>query len=159
KQMSQEMNNTMSMMGGGSSIAEDAEMLRQILDNLVTFSFKQERLYDGLSEGNFELDNFSATIKEQNELRRLFEHVDDSLFALSLRNPDVSEFVNEQITEVFYNIDGALDDIAQNRSYQGASHQKYVVTASNSLADYLAGMMDNMMMSMLSGQVLGQGDC
>ncbi|MBT8264128.1 MAG: hypothetical protein KJN75_02210, partial [Muriicola sp.] len=35
--------------GGGSSIAEDAEMLRQILDNLVTFSFKQEALLDQVS--------------------------------------------------------------------------------------------------------------
>ncbi len=35
---------------GGSSTEEDAEMLRQILDNLITFSFKQESLFESLEE-------------------------------------------------------------------------------------------------------------
>src|SRR5690606_16958027 len=32
--------------GGGASDMEDAAMLRQILDNLLQFSFKQEDLFD-----------------------------------------------------------------------------------------------------------------
>ena len=141
---------------GGSSVAEDAEMLRQILENLVTFSFKQEGLYEALSEADRDLPQFSGIVRDQQELRGLFEHVDDSLFALSLRQAELSEFVNEQITEVYYNIDKSLESLAESQIYQGVSYQKYVLTASNTLADFLANLMDNMNQSMQMGQGEGQ---
>ena len=144
--------------GGGSSITEDAEMLRQILDNLVTFSFKQENLYESLEQLDPNAHQFSGSIRQQQELRKLFEHVDDSLFALSLRRAELSEFVNEQITEVYYNTDKALEAIAESQIYQGVSYQKYVLTGSNSLSDFLANTLDNMQQSMQSGQGEGEGE-
>lgn len=145
------------MGGGGSSITEDAEMLRQILDNLVTFSFRQEALFEDVENLNEDVSQFSKTVRTQKELRRLFEHVDDSLFALSLRRAELSEFVNEQITEVYYNIDKSLESIAENQIFQGASYQQYVVNATNALADFLADILDNMQQNMQAGQGQGQG--
>ena len=157
KEMSEQLQKSSAGGGGGSTITEDAEMLRQILDNLVTFSFKQEHLFETLEASDFDAPQFSGTIRKQQELRGLFEHVDDSLFALSLRRAELSEFVNEQITEVYYNIDKSLETIAENQLYQGASYQKYVVSASNSLADFLAKILDNMQDSMQSGEGEGEG--
>ncbi|WP_343486880.1 hypothetical protein [Allomuricauda sp. d1] len=160
-QKMREMSNSLqqsSMGGGGSTITEDAEMLRQILDNLVTFSFKQEALFDKLQSSDIDISQFSNTVRKQKELRGLFEHVDDSLFALSLRQVEIGEFVNEQITEVYYNIDKSLESIAENQIYQGASYQQYVLNASNSLADFLAKLLDNMQQSMQPGQGQGQGN-
>ncbi|RNC92289.1 MAG: DUF4175 family protein [Allomuricauda sp.] len=145
-------------MGGGSTITEDAEMLRQILDNLITFSFKQEALFEQVQQGTSLETGISSTVKKQKELRSLFEHVDDSLFALSLRRAELSEFVNDQITEVYYNLDKSLESIAENQVYQGASYQQYVLNASNSLADFLVKLLDNMQQSMQPGQGSGQGN-
>ncbi|QCX01884.1 hypothetical protein FGM00_17835 [Aggregatimonas sangjinii] len=157
KEMSQQLSESSAGgASGGSSVAEDAEMLRQILENLVTFSFKQESLYDVLSEAERDMPQFSRIVREQQELRGLFEHVDDSLFALSLRQAELSEFVNEQITEVYYNIDKSLESLAESQIYQGVSYQKYVLTASNSLADFLANLLDNMNQGMQMGQGEGQ---
>ncbi|ASV32617.1 DUF4175 family protein [Maribacter cobaltidurans] len=158
KEMSQELGKSaMSGGGGESSVAEDAEMLRQILDNLIIFSFKQEGLYDKLSvQDREDISHYSETVRHQKELRSLFEHVDDSLFALSLRQAELSEFVNEQITEVYYNIDKSLESVAEGQIYQGVSYQKYVLTASNSLADFLAHVLENMQQSMQMGQGSGQ---
>ena len=155
KEMSEALQQASSASGGGSTIAEDAEMLRQILDNLVTFSFKQEALLEELSNNNGSLNNFGRVVREQQQLKELFEHVDDSLFALSLRRAELSEFVNEQITEVYYNIDKALESVSENRLYQSASYQQYVLTASNNLADYLAGILDNMQQSLSMGSGSG----
>jgi hypothetical protein len=141
---------------GGSSKEEDAEMLRQILDNLITFSFKQEALFESLEKSDPDAPQFTGRVREQKELRELFGYVDDSLFALSLRQAEVSEFVNEQITEVYYNIDKSLESIADNQLYQGVSYQKYVLNASNSLADFLANLLDNMQQSMKMGQGSGE---
>ena len=157
KEMSDQLSQSSSGGGSEATITEDAEMLRQVLDNLVTFSFKQESLYDSLEEADIDNAQFSNTVRQQKELRDLFGHVDDSLFALSLRRAELSEFVNEQITEVYYNIDKSLESIAENQIYQGVSYQKYVLSASNSLADFLAGMLDNMQQSMMPGQGQGQG--
>ncbi|WP_421802101.1 hypothetical protein [Flagellimonas sp.] len=155
REMSQSMKS--SSMGGGETDAEDAEMLRQILDNLVTFSFKQENLFDNIQSADVDISQFSRTVKDQQNLRRLFEHVDDSLFALSLRRAELSEFVNEQITEVYYNIDKSLESIAENQIYQGASYQQYVINSTNALADFLANILDNMQQNMNLGQGQGQG--
>lgn len=156
KELSEGLQQSMSGGGGGSSVVEDAEMLRQILDNLITFSFKQENLLEKVNQ-NVEIGEFSSTVRKQKELRQLFEHVDDSLFSLSLRRAELSEFVNEQITEVYYNVDKALESVADNQIYQAASYQQYVLNASNSLADFLADILDNMQQSMMSGQGQGQG--
>ena len=159
KEMSEQLQQSSSSGGGAdSSIKEDAEMLRQILDNLITFSFKQENLFEELNEADIKSRQFSGTIRKQQELRELFEHVDDSLFSLSLRQAKLSEFVNEQITEVYYNVDKSLESIADNKIYQGVSYQKYVLSASNSLADFLAKMLDNLQMSMSSGSGSGEGE-
>ncbi len=157
-QKMQEMSEELSASGsssGESTITEDAEMLRQILDNLVTFSFKQEKLYDQLEGSDFDMANYSGSVRKQKELRNLFEHIDDSLFALSLRRAELSEFVNEQITEVYYNIDKSLESIADNKIYQGAAYEQYVLNASNSLADFLANLLDNMQQSMKAGSGSG----
>jgi len=155
KEMAEELDESSSGASGGSTITEDAEMLRQILDNLVTFSFKQENLFEAIEASDLDVANFSATVRKQNALRSLFEHVDDSLFALSLRRAELSEFVNEQITDVYYNIDKSLESIAENQMYQGVSYQKYVLNASNNLADFLADILDNMQESMQSGSGSG----
>ncbi|MFX0556060.1 DUF4175 family protein [Maribacter sp. CXY002] len=157
KEMSEELSQSSSGGDGSSSTAEDAEMLRQILDNLIIFSFKQEHLFDKLSEQQEEdVSQYSKTVRDQKELRGLFEHVDDSLFSLSLRQAELSEFVNEQITEVYYNIDKSLESMAEGQIYQGVSYQKYVLTASNSLADFLATVLENMQESMQMGKGSGE---
>jgi len=155
REMSEDLRQSSSADGGGSTITEDAEMLRQILDNLVTFSFKQEKLYDNLEGADLDVARFSSSVRQQRQLRNLFEHVDDSLFALSLRRAELSEFVNEQITEVYYNIDKSLESIADNQIYQGVSYQQYVLAASNGLADFLAKLLDNMQQSMTQGSGSG----
>jgi hypothetical protein len=158
KEMAEQLQQSSSASGGESGIAEDAEMLRQILDNLVAFSFRQEHLFGALKESDEDVSHFSGSVRQQQELRGLFEHVDDSLFALSLRRAELSEFVNEQITEVYYNIDKSVESMTDGRLYQGASHQKYVLSASNSLADFLARILDNMQQSMQMGQGQGKGE-
>ncbi|MFS4415459.1 hypothetical protein [Maribacter sp. 2307ULW6-5] len=158
KEMSEALSSSSAGGASGSSVAEDAEMLRQILDNLILFSFKQEALFDALSQREEQdLNQYSRTVRDQNELRNLFEHVDDSLFALSLRQAELSEFVNEQVTEVYYNIDKSLESMADGQMYQGVSHQKYVLNASNGLADFLADVLENMQQSMQMGQGSGGG--
>lgn len=149
-----------SMAGGDSNkMQEDVEMLRQILDNLVLFSFDQESLMNQFKTIEINHNKYASFLKKQHNLKEHFEHVDDSLFALSLRQPKLSETVNKEITEVFYNIDKSLNLLAENQLYQGVSNQQFTITAANNLANFLSDVLDNMQenMSMSKGKG-GQGD-
>jgi len=159
KQMSEKMMQMMSGGGGGGGdqMSEDIDTLRQILENLLLYSFDQEELMNTFDVIDINNNKYGKYIIEQSNLREHFEHIDDSLFALSLRQPKISEKVNSQITEVYFNIDKALDQLTENRLYQGVSSQQYAITASNELASFLSDVLDNMEMSMNPSPGSGSG--
>lgn len=153
KKMSEEMQASMSS-SSGEQMAEDVEMLRQILDNLLLFSFDQESLMNQFERIAINHNKYASYLRKQNDLREHFSHVDDSLFALSLRQPKISEKVNKEIGEVFYNIDKSLLVLSENQIDKGVASQQYTITSANNLADFLSNALDNMQMQM-SGE--GQG--
>ena len=152
KQMSMEMQESMQQ-SEQEQLEEDVEMLRQILDNLLAYSFSQEdvmKQFKGLKRGS---PTFVKNLKKQQDLKQQFKHVDDSLFALSLRNPKIGEQVTKEIGEVQYNVDKALETLAEANVAKGTSHQQFATSASNRLADMLADALNSMQMSMsMSGQ-------
>jgi len=143
KQMAQKMAQAMQM-ASGDQLNEDTEMLRQILDNLVLFSFEQENLMNRFKNIEINHSKYPSYLRKQSNLREHFEHIDDSLFALSLRQPKLSETVNKEIIEAFYNIDKSLEELAENRLYSGVANQQYTITAANNLADFLSNVLDNL---------------
>ncbi len=158
KQMSGKMQGAMQGMSG-DQIQEDAEMLRQILDNLVLFSFDEEALMDQFKAIDVNHNKYASFLRKQSNLKEHFEHIDDSLFTLSLRQPKLSEQVNKEISEVYFNIDQSLELLAENQLYQGVSKQQFAITATNNLADLLSDILDNMQESMsMSPSQGGEGD-
>ncbi|MGB6268194.1 MAG: hypothetical protein WBF67_04215 [Olleya sp.] len=147
KQMSMKMQMQMGA-SGQQQLEEDIEMLRQILDNLVVFSFDEESLMNQFKSIEINHNEYATYLKKQKELRTHFEHVDDSLFAISLRQPMFSEDINREINEVYFNIDKSLEQLSENMLYQGVSSQQYALTSANNLADFLSGALDNMQMQM-----------
>lgn len=135
----------------GESLDEDVEMLRQILDNLVVFSFEQEYLMNDFKEIDYGNAIFGRKLNEQNDLKLNFQHVDDSLFALSLRQPVLGQRINESLTNVEFNINKSLERLAENQMRQGISSQQYTITGANELAillsDILGSMQNQMQMS------------
>ncbi|MAD97647.1 MAG: hypothetical protein CMB99_10015 [Flavobacteriaceae bacterium] len=153
KKMSQKMQQAM-LDAQGESMEENADDLRRILENLVLFSFEQEDLYEEFADISSAHPNFGKNLKKQNVLKTHFEHIDDSLYVLSMRLPRLSTRIQNDLASAHYNIDQSLENFSQNRMYQGQSNQRYVMTATNNLADYLSNMLDNMKnaMSMKKGK-------
>lgn len=157
KQMSEQMQQSM-MSGSAEQMSEDIDMLRQVLDNLILYSFDQEDVMDKFKSIQVNHNEYAKYLIKQQSLREHFEHVDDSLFSLSLRQPMLSEKINKEITEVFFNIDKSLEQLAENRLYQGVAAQQYAVTSANSLASLLSDILDNMENQMNPSPGQGQGD-
>ncbi len=156
-QMSEQMQQSM-MSGSAEQMSEDIDMLRQVLDNLVLYSFDQEDVMNKFKSIQVNHNEYAKYLIKQQNLKQHFEHVDDSLFALSLRQPTLSESINKEITEVFFNIDKSLEQLAENRLYQGVAAQQYAVTSANSLASLLSDILDNMENQMNPSPGQGEGD-
>jgi hypothetical protein len=156
KQMSQQMMAAMEAMQS-EMIDENMDDLRKILENLVTFSFHQEDLMNKFDQISVRHPDFGKNLKKQNEIKRYFEHIDDSLYVLSMRVPQISTKIQTDLSDAHYNLDQSLENFAENRFGSGLSNQQYVMTAANNLSDFLSDMLDNMQNSMSSGQGSGEG--
>lgn len=150
----------MEMMMGGEmeQLEEDVKMLRQILDNLLAYSFTQEDVMDQFKATNGRSASYGSHLKKQQDLKQQFRHVDDSLFALSLRNPKITEEITREVGNVHYSIDKALADLSENIVQRGISNQQYAITSANKLADFLSDALNSMQMQMqMQGSGKGKG--
>ena len=155
----QEMGQQMMMALSGSQaeqIEEDVAMLRQILDNLVVFSFRQEVLMEAFKLTQYGNPLFGKRLNTQNDLKQNFQHIDDSLFSLSLRQPLIGQKINESVTQVHYNLKKAMERLAENQISQGVGSQQYAVTSTNDLANLLTNMLTSMQQQQM-GQGSGSG--
>ena len=143
KKMSAKMQKSMLEMES-ESIEENMDDMRKILENLMTFSFKQEALmnkFDAISIAHLD---FGKDLKKQNNIRTYFEHIDDSLYVLSMRLPKISSKIQNDLSTVHYNLEQSLENFSEGRFDNGISNQRYVMTSVNNLSDYLSTMLNNM---------------
>ena len=158
KEMSGKMQ-SMQMMSQGEQLNANIESLRQILDNLMVFSFNQEDLllkFRGMRPNN---PGYAKELKNQQVLKEHFQHIDDSLFALAVNNPMITEKITSKLTDIEFDINKSLERLAQNELPQGTASQQYVMTGTNDLALMLSDVLENMqeMANPSSGQGQGNG--
>ena len=137
----------------GESMQEDADMLRQILDNLIDISKSQELL----ESDEFKSQALSKEIREQQKIRKLFQHVDDSIISLSLRRKEIGDLVFDKLSDIDYNIDASLESMAEGNVLSSGRSQRYAVVGMNDIANLLANILDNMQQSLSSMQQNGGG--
>ncbi len=143
KKMSQKMQQAMQEMSMEMQ-EENMENLRYLTENLITYSFDQEELMNVFSKTTAQHPDFGKNLKRQYKLKTYFEHIDDSLFALSMRLPKLSTDIDEKIAKAHYNIDQSLENFAEAQFQSGIKNQRYVMTAVNELADMLSNTLDAM---------------
>ena len=156
KEMSAKMQQ-MAMQQDMQQLEVDADVLRQILDNLIVFSFEQEDLLDVFKQIDQANPRYAGSLKKQSELRENFNHIDDSLYTLALRNPMINEKITEKLTDVNFDLEKSIDRLSDNQVPQGTSSQQYVVTGANDLANLLDGILGSMQ-EMMANPQSGSGE-
>lgn len=156
RQMSKGMQMQMQM-GQQEQMEEDVAALRQILDNLIIFSFEQEDLMIDFEEMERNSPDFGNRLQHQQTLKENFKHVDDSLYGLALRNPMISEQITTKLIDIDFSIDKSLAELAKFKIRQGTSNQQYSLTGANDLANMLDNALQNMQM-MMDAEGSGEGE-
>jgi hypothetical protein len=95
----------------------------------------------GLNSKNAE---YPDKLKSQIKLKEYFEHIDDSLYTLSLRLVRLSSKIQKDLTDAHYNLGKSLENIEENRIVEGRKNQQYTMTAANNLADLLSDLLQNL---------------
>lgn len=141
-------------------LAEDAEMVRRLLKNLVQLSFDQESLI-GLVRNTFIQDpQYQNIIICQNKVKDDFRSVEDSLRSIAKRQIAVAKVINKNVSEVNSNIARSLNELLNmNQSFYGSykntqssSSMQYAMTSFNNLALVMAESLDNMQDQMRQNQ-------
>lgn len=128
--------------------AEDMNALRQILENLLYLSFEQEKLMNQFNNTTIKDPNYVQLVKRQNELKRDAKVIEDSLFALSKRQVQLSSVVNKEIGSINQNLKEAIAYLGERQTPMAAEKQRYVMTAANNLALILDESLQQMQQNM-----------
>jgi len=126
------------------SSEENIKDLQQILENLLIFSFEQEKLMLGFNDITAKNATYPEKLRHQIKLKEHFEHIDDSLYTLSLRLVKLSSKIQKDLTDAHYNLEKSLENITENKIRQGVTNQQYTMTAANNLADLLSDLLQNL---------------
>ena len=157
RQMAQEMQQAMQS-GQQQQAQEDIKAIRQLLENLVTISYDQERLIEAFAKTEINTPRYVEEVQQQFKLKDDFRIVDDSLQALAKRVTQIETFVLEKVGDVRSQMARALDDLEERQVGQAANRQQRVMTDVNDLALMLSESMDQMQQQMASAMP-GQQSC
>ncbi len=149
-------------------LQEDMDALRDILENLITASFEQERLMKEIRQVNLQDPRFVKLGQDQLKLQSDTRIIEDSLQALASRNVQIQSFVTRELNEMEFQMNESIGAIRDRRIGVAASRQQLTMTAMNNLAlmlsDVFRQMQQMMMMAMQSqgkgkpGKQKGQGE-
>jgi hypothetical protein len=137
---------------------EDMDAMRFLLENLVGLSYEQESLMNRFEEVGTEDPAYLPLNREQLAINKATVVVNDSLVALSKRVVELSSFINEELNELSYNLEKALELSEARKKRNLLEHQQYAMTSYNNLALMLSEVLDQMQQQMQNGPP-GSGSC
>lgn len=128
--------------------AEDMETLRQILENLISLSFDQETLINNLSDVKFNSPIYTQYMRNQNKLMDDSQIIEDSLFALSKRQPQIESIINSEINDMNTNMERALSFMEERKTNDASEKQQFAMMSANNLALLLSEVLEQMQKQM-----------
>ena len=131
--------------------------LREILDNLLTSSFDQEKVMQALRNISTNDPIYVKLIQKQKDIKDNLKLVQDSLYALSKKVPQIESVVNKEIQEINRQIEEALNNLAERRTAEANRNQQYAMTSMNNLALMLSEVQASIQQMMKNAKPGGKG--
>ena len=129
---------------------ENIDVLRQILDNLVYFSVEQENIF--LTFGLLESDDpqYVELMYKQQSLINSAKIIEDSLFALSKRVPQISSKINREINALNKKSLSTSSHLRERETPKAIESQQFIMTSANNLAVLLSLILEQLQKEMSS---------
>jgi len=133
------------------------QSLREILDNLLNSSFDQEKVMQAFRNISSNDPNYVKLTQKQKGIKDNLRIVEDSLYALSKKAPQIESVVNKEIQDINSNIQMALAHLAERRTAEANRSQQYAMTSINNLALMLSEVQETLQRMMKNSQQGGKG--
>tara|TARA_R110002050_G_scaffold41242_1_gene100058 strand:+ start:47697 stop:51014 length:3318 start_codon:yes stop_codon:yes gene_type:complete len=143
KEMKEDMENGMEM-SSSSQEGEDLDALRNILENLLVLSFNQEEIMNSVKKVDRNDPRVVTLNQDQRELLDDSKMVKDSLYALSVRVPQIKTIITKEVKSVTHYMDESVKELAERRLPQTSLNQQKSLTSINNLAVLLDEIIQQM---------------
>jgi len=137
---------------------ENVEVLRQILNNLITVSFDQENLLKKYNTVDFNNPLINELKIKQKDVSGQVVFVKDSLYSLAKRTPAVGSVVNKELLNLENSTNAAFDNLESGNLGGARMYQQYGITAANNLALFLSEALESIKEQEKNSQP-GEGEC
>jgi hypothetical protein len=127
---------------------ENIQQLRNILDDLVRVSYRQEDLmvdFRSVSESD---PRFITLSQDQLKLKDDIAVIQDSLLALASRVVQLSSFITREVADINMHLDNSVENLRERQRIRALANQQFAMTSMNNLALMLSDVLENMQMSM-----------
>ena len=138
--------------------SEDAQVLRQVLENLLYLSNTQEELLAKSKVVNPLDPKFTSLAQQQKKLLMDAKIIEDSLVALSKRQIQIQELITNELFNLTNNLKLSQDLMFKRQPYNAVVKQQFAMTFANNLALLLDESLQKMQEEMKNSQP-GSGSC
>lgn len=133
---------------------ESLENLLQILNNLLILSFDQEEIINLPSNEFFT----NKVMNRQKRIKDNFQIIQDSIYALSKREPTITSVVNKEIVTIQTHIAIVENELREGNSSLVKANQQVVLTSVNNLSLFLSEIIKQMQKQM-ANSMSGNQNC
>lgn len=154
KELASKMNNMLNK-NSAESDAEDADDLRQVLDNLFEVSYNQEYIITNYERVNINNPAYQDRILAQSQLSENYKIVKDSLYALSRRSVFLGSHISKTAFLIEDNMIKSCQQLQNQESYNANRSQHDALKLTNDLILLLSESLKNIDSN--SGSSSGKG--
>lgn len=137
---------------------EDLEAMRQLLENLVNLSFAQESLIGQMKAIDKNDPKYVKIGQQQKKLKDDAKLIEDSLFALSKRVPEIEPQINRDMSIINERMEQTLKGFTERNTPIIAAKQQSIMTSANNLALLFDEIVQQMQQNM-SSKKFGNASC
>lgn len=137
---------------------ENIENLKQILSNLIYFSFTQEDILVQLGHLNINDPSLTYLKRAQKKLMDESVIIKDSLYSLANRTPQITNLINNELLDININLAKTVKDLDEGLISDSRSSQQFVITSINNLSLMLNEALENLEKEM-ANNMEGNQEC
>jgi len=150
KQMAEMMQQIQEGMSGGEQMQENMDNIRDIVDNLLKLSYRQEALMKAFREVNASDPRFLTLSEEQLTIKDDAVIIEDSLTSLAGRVFQLKNFITREMTDMNENIEKSINALQVRNLGESSGYQQFSMRSMNNLALLLDDILEDMQMQMMS---------
>ena len=135
----------------------NAKELREVLENLLTSSFDQEKIMQEVKSISTSDPGYILQTQKQKDIQINLKMIEDSLYSLSKKVPQIESVVNKEIQTINLNVSKAIESLGERRTAEANRNQQFAMTSINNLALMLNEALEQLQQSQQNSKPGGKG--